>query len=375
MAEREEIKFFQWQGIFGFKPYIPSLSRLRQMSKEKIERRESEWVYNFKSKGKHSGAVKRMIETLASHLGCEKILAVPPSMVKAQPNGLQDLFGRHIWRIQDAQTRKYNHKKRLPEGYGQSYIISGFQKSEKILIVDDICTTGTTLFHFRDRLKEWGCDAVPACLGFHYKLNFEEAGALPFEIDPEGDEAKDPTEGDKTEFKNALEISSYLEAEGWKVAKSTVYKHIKKAKLRPDIDKKHYSLKAVLRYAKTFLVTRETKQKLADEELARKKQKKELEKLDEEIKRQGIKRLADEGRYIPRESFELELAGRGSVLETGLKGEIQTRTAELIDLIEGNQRKAKDFVSEMFAIIDKGLNQFANNKEWQIIFQDEGSNH
>jgi len=61
------------------------------------------------------------------------------------------------------------------------------------------------------------------------------------------------------------------------------------------------------------------------------------------------------------------------VLETGLKGEIQTRTAELIDLIEGNQRKARDFVSEMFTIIDQGLNQFANNKEWQIIFQDEGS--
>jgi len=159
------------------------------------------------------------------------------------------------------------------------------------LIVDDICTTGAKLLHFRDRLKEYGCETFTACLGFHYKLKFEEAGTLPCGLDLDEKETENPPEGDKTEFKNALEISGYLEAEGWKVAKSTIYKHIKEAKLRPDIDKKHYSLKAVLRYAKAFLVTRETKQKLADEEIACKKARKEIEKFDEEIKR-----LADEGR-------------------------------------------------------------------------------
>ena len=72
-----------------------------------------------------------------------------------------------------------------------------------------------------------------------------------------------PKTDKKTEFNNALEISAYLESEGWKVSKSTVYKHIREAKLRPDIEKKRYSLKAVLRYARAFLVTEQTMTYLA----------------------------------------------------------------------------------------------------------------
>jgi|GEM_PF-1174247 len=209
-------------------------------------------------------------------------------------------------------------------------------------------------------------------------LTAQEARTLKefeFELsdEPETEKEGGQAAAGPTEFRNALEITEYLQAAGWKVAKSTLYKHLKEAKLRPDIDKKRFSLKAVMMYARSFLVTEATKQKLDDDLLARKKVKKELEKLEEEIKARRYKRQIEEGKYVPRDIFELELAGRAAVLETSLKGMIQARAGEFVILVGGDENKARDLLREFISELDLTLNEFASTKEFQVLFTSDDS--
>ena len=51
------LNLFEWNGVYGFKPYVPRLASLRQKSGSDEERVATEWIYAFKSKGKNSDAI------------------------------------------------------------------------------------------------------------------------------------------------------------------------------------------------------------------------------------------------------------------------------------------------------------------------------
>lgn len=53
-------------------------------------------------------------------------------------------------------------------------------------------------------------------------------------------------------FVNVLQVVSFLQAEGWKLAKSAAYTHIKEGMLRPRGDGNFHE-RDVLQYARTFL--------------------------------------------------------------------------------------------------------------------------
>jgi hypothetical protein len=169
-------------------------------------------------------------------------------------------------------------------------------------------------------------------------------------------------------FSNLLEIIEYLDAEGWKISKSSVYNHAKEGKIRPDIGK-NYSMKAVINYAKTHLTTKSTRQKTRSEELQRDKTLAEIERIKEATLVDKIKRLRSEGELIEKNQVYLELAGRAAVLETDLKGMIQMRAGEFVDIVDGDEKKTGNLVRELTAEVDRVLNDFATTKEFQVIFE------
>jgi phosphotransacetylase len=171
------------------------------------------------------------------------------------------------------------------------------------------------------------------------------------------------------EFKNLREVATYLRDEGWKVSKSTVYEHSKKGMIRPDVEKKRYSLKAVLKYAQTHLVPLGTVQKKKDEDLQRQKTLAEIERIQEQTRREKINRLKAEGALIEKESVYLELAARGAVLEAGLKGMVQARAGDWVTLVHGDEKKTADLVRELMTEIDLTVNEFATTKEFQVVFE------
>jgi len=168
-------------------------------------------------------------------------------------------------------------------------------------------------------------------------------------------------------FSNRLQVTKYLQEEGWQVSKSTVYNRIGKAKLLPREDGL-FHLKDVKKYAKTFLKRRETGQTLRTEqdELQRRKAKLEVDKLEEDLARMQRKREIEEGLYIPTEQLELEMAARAGVLDAGLAHFFQSEAGGWINLVGGDQRKLPELIGALIDAKDRFMNQYARAKEFVV---------
>jgi len=171
------------------------------------------------------------------------------------------------------------------------------------------------------------------------------------------------------EFKNLRAVARYLQEEGWQVAERTVYNHGRRGLIRPDKQTGMYDARHVNRYAATHLPMRETRTKLDAEDLARKKTMAEVAKLTEQAKLAQIKRFAEEGKYIPRDDLEMELAARAAVVENSIKYMVQSRAGEWIELVEGNTKRRGDLISVLNEDFDKMMNEFASTREFHVLFE------
>ena len=168
-------------------------------------------------------------------------------------------------------------------------------------------------------------------------------------------------------FPNRLAVTKWLQDNGWKVSKSTVYNRIGKAKLLSREDGLFY-LKDVKKYASVFLKRKDTGKRLQGEQddLQRRKTGLEVEKLEVEIARAKHKQKVEEGLYIPRDQFEIELASRATVLDAGIAHFFQSDAATWINLVGGDQRKLPELISVLIAAKDEFLNQYARAREFVI---------
>lgn len=171
----------------------------------------------------------------------------------------------------------------------------------------------------------------------------------------------------KESFKNLREVTEYLRGQGWKVAQSTVYKHENDGKIRPEADGS-YGIKSVLKYARSFLLLKSTKEKLDDEALQRKKTMAEIRRIDEQAKLARIKRMVEEGRYILKEQFELELAARAAALEAALLFMVQSKVGNWIRIVSGDFKRTQDLISDFSDAVNDTLNEFASLKEFHVLF-------
>lgn len=165
---------------------------------------------------------------------------------------------------------------------------------------------------------------------------------------------------DTMTFPNRLAVAEYLKANGWKVSKSTLYNRTGKAKLVPREDGLYY-LKDVKKYARFFLKRQDTGQRVQEQldEQQRKKMRLEIEKLEEDVARSRMKRQVEEGKYIPRDQIELELAGRAAVLDAGLTHLFQSQAGALIEVAGGDPRKTAEVIHRLIEEKNRFLNQYA----------------
>lgn len=170
------VRLLKWNEIYGFKEYCPTIVYLHSKQPD-VDRQGSQWVYDFKKRGKYRVEVGLLLEALRVHLKCDEAIAIPPSSPDDQPNELQRLLGVRIQRTKEVTTRKFHHTKELCKGYGKSYMVNGVV-GPRILLVDDIVTTGRTLNHFREALTKKGFEVEMAALGIHYKRDYRESDSL-----------------------------------------------------------------------------------------------------------------------------------------------------------------------------------------------------
>lgn len=171
-------------------------------------------------------------------------------------------------------------------------------------------------------------------------------------------------------FKNVGQVATYLNQEGWKVTQRTVYNHAKKGLLNKSTDGT-FSLKAVKKYAAGYLTTIDTAETIEDGKNRKEKERLEKELLQEKVKRERIKRMYEEGKYVERDMFYLELAARGAVFDSMFKGMIQARAGEFVALVDGDETKTNQLVQELMSEVDRVLTEFCNIKAFHVMFGED----
>jgi hypothetical protein len=168
-------------------------------------------------------------------------------------------------------------------------------------------------------------------------------------------------------FANTKQVHAFLVSQGWKVCQRAVYNHVSEGKLRKKDGV--FTLAAVGKYARTFLQRQDSGQTVPKEHehLQQEKLALEVERLKIQIKKDAHRLGVEQGAYLPREDFELELAARASVFDAGFRYFFQASAAELIALVGGNNKKIPDFLAAVNTKLDMQLNEYASTKEYQVM--------
>ena len=184
------------KGIYGLHRYA-SMIAVRTLGKVELAN-EANRVYNFKKYGANAAEVEAQIRAAAAHFGCGEIVAVPGHTT--EPNRLQQMFGAKLRRTAEVQSRKYSHKAEI--GYREHVATLECEAldAQRLLVVDDVCTTGKTLEFYARYFKNRRKTTTLLCVGLYHKMNPVEsehsiAWELPEAEKPESEALPDlPTE-------------------------------------------------------------------------------------------------------------------------------------------------------------------------------------
>ena len=170
-------------------------------------------------------------------------------------------------------------------------------------------------------------------------------------------------------FSSRLAVAKWLRANGWKVSRSTLYNQFGRTKLLPREDGLIH-MADVQEYARVFLRRRTVGMPLPSrqDELQQEKAKLEVQRLRIEVDRAEHRREIEEGKYIPKDQFELEMASRAAVLDAGIAHFFQSEAGAWIDLVGGDQRKLPELIEILMAAKDRFLDQYARSREFLVEF-------
>ena len=343
--------------VYALKRYVPRMATLRQLKKDSRTKAENDYAYNFKISGRHADEVEHCLRRMAEHLGCAGILAVPPSAVDTQPNACQRIFGINVRRTRDAEPRKYNHSKPIPDGHEDTYVIENVARGGKYLLVDDICTTGKTLLHFKAAVEALGAAVEMAAVGIHHKLALTLAD---FAIEPMEAEGA-------TIFPSLMAALQYLQDQGYAVKKSKLYKDRKDGLIRMEPDGRQVRESEIHSYVVKAGLRKNTGPDPEEmEEHAALKLKAELRKIEEQTKSIIFDRSVKEGKYVLKDAAVRERVDMLTVMEVHFRQIVDVNMVKWCQVLHGDQAKVNDAVNLAGADIDDMMNALARSDTFEI---------
>jgi hypothetical protein len=170
-------------------------------------------------------------------------------------------------------------------------------------------------------------------------------------------------------FPSLHEVVNHLDAAGFRISKSKIYRDKDKGMIRVNADGSVPETE-VRAYAAALERKEGDIGDLSD--IHAQKTAKEVEKLEEQIKKARFEREKEEGKYIPIKDFEAELSARYMVLESGIKHLFNMKVREWIALVNGSPEKSGDLLQQMIDGLDAQLNEYANADRYQVMFGEDG---
>jgi len=167
-------------------------------------------------------------------------------------------------------------------------------------------------------------------------------------------------------FKNRLAVVRYLQDQGYKIKKSKVYKDADAGllKMQPDGTILEAAVAKYIANPRSGLVKGvPLYPPVDDDDVVRKKALADLRLAEAKVSELEFKLEIEQKKWIRRDQFELELAGRLAVLEAGMKNLLQMRMADYRDA--DTVSHAADTAS---ADLDGLLREYANTDTFQVLF-------
>lgn len=159
-------------------------------------------------------------------------------------------------------------------------------------------------------------------------------------------------------FKNIMEVVDYLDAQGFKVSKSTAYDHWRKESkisARPDGT---FALSAVLDYAHAHL-SRKDGRPAGSVNLAEEKQKAEVRRILSDAEMRELKLRERIGELIPRSQVEVELSERATNLKNYFDAVARSAAGRIIKIVGGDPQKSQELISYLLGINRKAFDNYA----------------
>lgn len=152
--------------IYGIYPYGSFFAARTKGMFDGIRKYIDAVIY-FKKQARNADKIRTIIDAVCAELECEAVVAVPSSTA-GNINVIQRMYGEGLRRTKSSQPRKYNHKAELNEE--GKIVVECECKGKKLLLVDDIATTGKTMLYFKSMLEKLGAKVEMLVVGINYKL-------------------------------------------------------------------------------------------------------------------------------------------------------------------------------------------------------------
>lgn len=172
-------------------------------------------------------------------------------------------------------------------------------------------------------------------------------------------------------LKNCSVVLKWLNENGYSISQGKLYGHAKKGLLKLQADKSVLmsSVEAYINHPDSGLVKHEeVGQTEEDQKKCQRKFDLELSILERKNEREQFAFDKEKDKYLPRDEFEMEMAGRAAVLDSGLTHGIKSNLAEWIQICGGSQDKRAELMHSMLEWKDTRLNEFATTDRFQVMF-------
>lgn len=159
-------------------------------------------------------------------------------------------------------------------------------------------------------------------------------------------------------FGGIMDVVDYLDAQGFKISKSTAYDHWRKEgkiSARPDGG---FTLSAVLDYAHTHL-SRKDGRPAGPVNYAEEKQRAEVRRITSDAEMRELKLRERIGELIPRSQVEVELSERATNLKNYFDAVARSAAGRIIKIVGGDPQKSQELISYLLGINRKAFDNYS----------------
>ncbi len=154
------------------------------------------------------------------------------------------------------------------------------------------------------------------------------------------------------------EVLTWLQGDGWKISRSTLYEHRDQGKLRANQDGM-YPVSRVQEYAHRHLRKLDGTSGSEVEDLQQRKTEAEVRRILSDAELRELKLRTALGELIPRSQVEIELAERAGNLKNYLNAVARSSAGRVIKLVGGDPQKAPELISWWLAMNKKAMDNYS----------------